>query len=143
MLRALVVSFAMLAASWPLRGETGARQQAATLRQQAHPQSNSAAGAPHGEDSAAENELLEAANKSRELAGVAPLRMDESLREAARAHARRMVASEQSGASVARASRAAGENCAGEFPTGDRSLKSIVLARTLPTPTALRVRMTP
>ncbi len=58
------------------------------------PQSNSAAGSSSGEDSAAENELLEAANKSREFAGVAPLRMDESLREAAKAHARRMVDSE-------------------------------------------------
>jgi uncharacterized protein YkwD len=38
---------------------------------------------------------LESANKSRGLAGVPPLRMDESLREAARAHAQRMVASER------------------------------------------------
>jgi uncharacterized protein YkwD len=59
------------------------------------PQSNSAAGSSAGEDSAAENELLQAANKSRALAGVPPLRMEESLREAARAHARRMIASEQ------------------------------------------------
>jgi uncharacterized protein YkwD len=59
------------------------------------PQSNSAVGSSSGEDSAAENELLEAANKSRELTGVPPLRMDESLREAARAHARRMVDSER------------------------------------------------
>jgi uncharacterized protein YkwD len=60
---------------------------------QPNPHSNSAAGASSGEDSAAENELLEAANKSRELAGVPPLRVNESLREAARAHARRMIAS--------------------------------------------------
>jgi uncharacterized protein YkwD len=38
---------------------------------------------------------LEAANKNRKLAGIAPLRMEESLREAARAHARRMVESER------------------------------------------------
>jgi uncharacterized protein YkwD len=57
------------------------------------PHSNSAAESSSGEDSAAENELLEAANKSRELAGVPPLRVEESLREAARAHAQRMVAS--------------------------------------------------
>jgi uncharacterized protein YkwD len=38
---------------------------------------------------------LAAANKSRELAGVPALRMDESLREAARAHARRMIASDR------------------------------------------------
>ena len=55
------------------------------------PRSNSAAGASSGEDAAAENELLAAANKSRELAGAPPLRMEEGLREAARAHARCMV----------------------------------------------------
>jgi uncharacterized protein YkwD len=47
------------------------------------------------EDTAAENSLLEAANKSREEAGAPPLRMVESLREAARAHARRMVETDQ------------------------------------------------
>jgi uncharacterized protein YkwD len=57
------------------------------------PHSNSAAGSSSGEDSAAEIELLEAANKNRGLAGVPPLRMDESLRDAARAHAELMVAS--------------------------------------------------
>jgi uncharacterized protein YkwD len=62
---------------------------------QPNPHSNSAAGASSGEDSAAENELLDAANKSRALAGVPPLRMSESLREAARAHARRMIASDR------------------------------------------------
>lgn len=59
------------------------------------PKTDSANGASPGEDSAAENELLEAANKSRKLAGVPPLRMEESLREAARTHARRMVESER------------------------------------------------
>jgi uncharacterized protein YkwD len=62
---------------------------------QPNPHSNSAAGASSGEDSAAENELLAAANKSRELAGAPPLHMDESLREAALAHARRMIESER------------------------------------------------
>ncbi|MGA2459441.1 MAG: CAP domain-containing protein [Terriglobales bacterium] len=99
MLRALAVSFAMLAVSLgPCAaqtkppaldicdaGRTGAGNQQPT-------QSNSAAGSSD-EDYAAENELLEAANQSRELAGVSPLRMEESLREAARAHARRMVES--------------------------------------------------
>ncbi|MGA7850250.1 MAG: CAP domain-containing protein [Terriglobales bacterium] len=61
--------------------------------QPANPHSNSAAGSSSAEDSAAENELLESANKRRELAGVPPLHMEESLREAARAHAQRMVAS--------------------------------------------------
>ncbi len=100
MLRALTVSFAMLAV---VAGPCAAQSTPAATEvsnndihsKQATPHSNSAAGSSSGEDSAAENELLEAANKSRELAGVAPLRMDESLREAARAHARRMVDSER------------------------------------------------
>ena len=45
-----------------------------------------------GEDAAAENDLLKMANQSRQFAGAPPLRMDESLREAARAHVRRMIA---------------------------------------------------
>jgi uncharacterized protein YkwD len=57
-------------------------------------QPNSAA-ASTGEDSAAEDELFEAVNQSRELAGVPPLRRNESLREAALAHAQRMVESER------------------------------------------------
>jgi uncharacterized protein YkwD len=100
MLRALAVSFAMLAANpGPCAAET--TPPAVDVRnddihnEQPAPHSNSAAGAYSGEDSAAENELLEWANKSRKLAGVPPLRMEESLREAARAHARRMVRSKQ------------------------------------------------
>jgi uncharacterized protein YkwD len=61
--------------------------------QQPTPDSNSAAGASSGEDSVAENELLAAANKNRELAGVPPLRIDGSLRDAARTHAQLMAAS--------------------------------------------------
>jgi uncharacterized protein YkwD len=60
-----------------------------------HPQSNSVAVAASGEDTAAENDLLQLANQSRQTAGVSPLRMDESLRDAARAHARLMVRSQQ------------------------------------------------
>jgi len=92
MLRALTVSFAMLAVvAGPCAAQLAPR--AVEVRnndihsKQPTPHSNSAAGSSSGEDSAAENELLEAANKSRELAGVSPLRMDESLREAAKAHA--------------------------------------------------------
>ncbi len=100
MLRALAISFAMLAV---IPGSCAAQLTAAAAEvrnndidsKQPTPHSNSAAGSSSGEDSAAENELLEAANKSRELAGVPPLRMDESLREAARVHARRMVESER------------------------------------------------
>ena len=43
------------------------------------------------EDRAAESALLELANQSRRQAGLAPLRMDEDLRDAARTHARIMV----------------------------------------------------
>ena len=104
MLRALAMSFAMLAV---IAGPCAAQSSppAADFRngvgnndidsKQPTPKSNSAAGSFSVEDAAAENELLEAANKTRELAGVPPLRMDESLREAAKAHARRMVESER------------------------------------------------
>ena len=59
------------------------------------PEMNSAAMSSSGEDSAAENELLKMANKSREAAGAPPLRMDDSLLEAARAHAQQMIISER------------------------------------------------
>ena len=102
MLRALLVSFAILAVSSSLCAAEKPAQAVnsqndvrnATRNEQPSPQSNSAAGSSSGEDSAAENELLAAANRNRELAGVPALRMDESLREAAREHARRMIASE-------------------------------------------------
>jgi uncharacterized protein YkwD len=103
MLRALALSFAMLAVNpGPCAAEE--TSQAVVARndvrndisnKQPSPHSNAAAGSSSGEDSAAEDELLGAANKSRKLAGAPPLRMDESLREAARAHARRMVESER------------------------------------------------
>ena len=89
MLRALAVSFAMLAAiPGPCAAETippaadfrdsvrtnnDARNK--TTNNLPTPNSNSAAGASSGEDSAAESELLEAANKSRDLAGVPPFRV--------------------------------------------------------------------
>ncbi len=47
------------------------------------------------EDSAAEQELLALANRSRDEAGVPPLHIDASLNEAARAHARLMVIRQQ------------------------------------------------
>jgi uncharacterized protein YkwD len=66
---------------------------------QPNPHSNSAAGASSGvssdEDFAAESELLVAANRSRSLAGAPPLRMDESLHQAALAHARLMLPGQQ------------------------------------------------
>ena len=100
MLRTLAVSLAMLAVipgpcaaqSTPPPAEVRNND---ICRKPPSPPSNSAAESSSGEDSAAESDLLQAANKSRELAGVPPLRMDESLREAAKAHARRMVESER------------------------------------------------
>lgn len=103
MLRALAVSFAILAVNpGPCAAET--RPPAVIIRNDVRtgassklptPQSDSAAASSTGGDTAAENELLEAVNQSRELAGVPPLRRNESLREAALAHARRMVESER------------------------------------------------
>jgi uncharacterized protein YkwD len=98
MLRALAVSFAMLAVVLgPCAAQTASP--AATsqndINNQPSPKSISANGSAIGADSAAENELLAAVNKSREQTGAPPLRMDESLREAARAHAQLMIASER------------------------------------------------
>jgi uncharacterized protein YkwD len=103
MLRALALSFALLAVNpGPCAAQqapsvaalsSGVSNEVST--EQPNPHSISAAGSSSDEDSAAEKELLAAANHSRELAGVPPLRMDESLREAARAHARRMIASDR------------------------------------------------
>jgi uncharacterized protein YkwD len=109
MLRGLAVSFVMLlvglgpcaAQTKPpaidIRNDLRNDASSAVANQLPNPHSISAAGAAStsNEDAAAENELLEAANKSRELAGAPQLRMDESLREAARAHALGMVASDR------------------------------------------------
>jgi uncharacterized protein YkwD len=110
MLRSLAVSFVVLAIiGRPCAAETAAPAveiHDSSGNENGSPSPNPHSGAPAagpssalssvpGEDSAAESELLELANKSRELAGVPPLRMDESLRLAARAHAARMVESEQ------------------------------------------------
>jgi len=102
MLRALVVSFAMLAVNpSPCAAETRPPTVIPNdVRTDASgklpaPQSDSAAASSTGEDSAAENELLEALNQSRALAGVARLRRNESLRAAALVHAQRMVESQR------------------------------------------------
>lgn len=47
------------------------------------------------EDSAAESELLTLANQSRQNAGLPPLRMNQNLMDAARAHARLMIQQRQ------------------------------------------------
>jgi uncharacterized protein YkwD len=57
----------------------------------AGPTSNLSATPTLDEDAIAEGTLLELVNRSREQAGASPLIMDESLRQAARLHARRMV----------------------------------------------------
>lgn len=88
MLRTLLLTFALLALH---RGMCAAEDDIHS--KQPTPQLNSAAGASSGEDTAAESELLEAANQSRGAVGVPPLRMDESLRAAAREHAWRMIGS--------------------------------------------------
>jgi uncharacterized protein YkwD len=95
MLRALLVSFAMLAVSCSLRAAEDNPSDRDVSHKQPTPQSNSAAGTTSREDSAAENELLQEANKSREQAGVPTLRMDETLRQAARAHALLMIQNER------------------------------------------------
>lgn len=101
MLRALVVLFAMLVATPGIYAadENPASSENSTNTnsdsKQPTPNANSAAGAISSEDLAAENELLEAANQSRADVGAGALRMDDSLREAARTHARRMIANDQ------------------------------------------------
>jgi uncharacterized protein YkwD len=110
MLGALALSFAMLAVNagpcaaettppaagvrGDVRSDIGDDASTEANHKLPAPKTDSAAGAYSGEDSAAENELLEAANQARELAGVPPLRMEESLHQAAQAHAQRMVESE-------------------------------------------------
>ena len=98
MLRFAAILFVFLAGDAGLCGSTAAAQTVPTATiqtgnntRQPAPHSNSADGASSGEDSAAENELLAAANKSRAFAGAPPLRADEGLREAAVAHARLMI----------------------------------------------------
>jgi len=61
--------------------------------QQPTPKLIAAAATPvRDEDTAVETALLDSINRSRQQAGVAPVRTDESLRQAARLHARLMVA---------------------------------------------------
>jgi len=117
MLRALGVSFAVLVVSVGLCAaektppavevrdfnteqpspinDVNNEQPSAVNGEQPHPQSNLAPGSSPDEDFAAENELLEAANKSREQVGLPPLRLEERLQEAARAHGRLMATSKR------------------------------------------------
>lgn len=93
MLWALVISLA-LAGSAVAQTAAPAKKPDARGSQtstQPTPKLLSAAMSSATEDYAAESDLLELANQHRQKAGVPPLRADESLREAARAHARLMV----------------------------------------------------
>jgi len=70
------------------KGEYGSAQ-----AQQPTPKLIAAAATPlRDEDAAVETALLDSINRSRQQAGVAPVSTDESLRQAARLHARLMVA---------------------------------------------------
>ncbi len=97
MLRALALTFA----TWALISASSLAETAPQpvpcndFARSPAPHSGSATESSSGEDSAAENELLAAANRSRQLTGVPLLRVDESLRAAALAHAQRMVHSAQ------------------------------------------------
>jgi len=101
MLRALAVSLAALAVILgPCAATVHAEQNAAVAvaersaavseADNPQPTPNFTRAAPV-EDDAAEAALLESINRSREQAGVAPVRVDETLRQAARLHARRMA----------------------------------------------------
>ncbi|MBI3644602.1 MAG: CAP domain-containing protein [Acidobacteriales bacterium] len=97
MLWALILSFAMAGnagaqTSAPAKKAVARSSQRST---QPTPKLLSAAVPSSTEDYAAESALLDLANQRRKEAGVAPLRMDESLNEAARAHARLMVDRQQ------------------------------------------------
>jgi len=93
-----LVAFAMVASS-PGPGAatpaTPARVHSSQLTSQPTPKPVSAARVSTSEDAAAERELLELANRDRRESGAPPLRVDESLTAAARAHAQLMVANAQ------------------------------------------------
>ena len=94
MLRPLLLVFALASALLAQSaGRSGNRDEASgsTASQQPTPKLLSTAMPSLREDPAAEGELLAMANQSRRQAGVAPLRMNDDLMKAARAHARLMI----------------------------------------------------
>jgi len=96
MLRASILIFVLslnAAAQTPVSEDAGSRNSQRST--QPTPKLLSAAMPSSNEDHAAESMLLELANQSRRQAGLPALRMDESLRDAARAHARIMVSRQQ------------------------------------------------
>jgi len=94
MLRASILVFALAlnaAAQTPAPDDADAGSRNAQRSTQPTPKLLSAAMPSSNEDHAAESMLLELANQRRKEAGVAPLRMDERLTEAARLHGKLMV----------------------------------------------------
>jgi uncharacterized protein YkwD len=93
MLRTVIVILALacstLAQGAPEEGKAGASGSQKST--QPTPKLLSPAMPSPTEDSAAESELLQLANQSRQQAGVPPLRMNADLIKAARAHARLMI----------------------------------------------------
>jgi uncharacterized protein YkwD len=72
----------------------GAKNEVSNSQPTPTPNNSSTASSPN-EDAAAEAALLESINRSREQAGVPPVRLEESLRQAALLHAQRIVASQR------------------------------------------------
>jgi uncharacterized protein YkwD len=102
MLRAFAVSLATLAlivasgASGVYAAESTSSAASAQIIISSQPTPNNFGKAPptDTEDAVAEAALFESLNLSRQQAGVPPMRMEESLREAARLHAERMVSTQ-------------------------------------------------
>jgi uncharacterized protein YkwD len=96
MLWALVASFAMVAGSpGPGAATPVVPIRSSQTNPSTSPKSVAAAKVSPSEDTTAELELLQLANRDRREAGMPPLRSDESLTAAARAHAQLMVANSQ------------------------------------------------
>ena len=90
----LALALAVNSAAQPSASSAGDRTRPSESTQPT-PRLLSAAMPSSTEDNAAESALLDLANQSRRQAGLPPLRMDDDLRDAARAHARMMVARQQ------------------------------------------------
>jgi uncharacterized protein YkwD len=93
MLRTCILFFAL--ASIAAAQGSAAGDRSSQMSSQPTPKLLSAAQSSAREDSAAESELLAMANRSRKEAGVPPLRMNDDLIRAARAHARLMIEQRQ------------------------------------------------
>ncbi|MBI3475067.1 MAG: CAP domain-containing protein [Acidobacteria bacterium] len=98
MLRTWIVVLALATIGWAQNAapaEEHAVASGATKSTKPTPKLLSAALPSITEDSAAESELLALANQSRQNAGLPPLRMNQDLMDAARAHARLMIQQRQ------------------------------------------------